>query len=108
MTALSDVVAAPPEVQPPPTTAARRPNRVRRIAMRPRRVIVRVHRWLSFALMAWLIVIGLTGAWLVVHDAVESWMHSDRYTESPGDVGLQAAVDTVHAAVPAGSTVYYA
>src|SRR4051812_82118 len=77
------------EATPPPPPA--RPRRIRRLAMRPRRAIARVHRWLSFALMAWLIVIGLTGAWLVVHDAVESWIHSDRYTTTPGDVGMQAA-----------------
>ena len=28
---------------------------VRRIAMRPRRVLVRVHRWLAFVLLGWLV-----------------------------------------------------
>jgi uncharacterized iron-regulated membrane protein len=78
---------------------------IRRVAMRPRRVVVTVHRWLSMALMAWLVVISITGAWLVVSDSVESRLHSERYAASEGDVGIQAAVDAALTATPDGSTV---
>jgi uncharacterized iron-regulated membrane protein len=81
---------------------------IRRLAMRPRRVLVKTHRWLSFVLMAWLVVISVTGAWLVVSDSVESWVHSERYATTSGDVGLQAATDAALAAAPEGSTVGYA
>jgi hypothetical protein len=37
--------------------------------MRPRRLIVRGHRWLSVVLLGWLAVISVTGAWLVAHDS---------------------------------------
>ncbi len=72
-------------------------RRVRTVAMRPRRLIVKTHRWLSFALLAWLVVISTTGAWLVVHDAVESWIQPDRYSTTPGDIGPQAAADSAAA-----------
>ena len=45
--------------------AGKRSGRVRSIAMRPRRTMVKVHRWLAIVLMAWLAVAALTGAWLV-------------------------------------------
>ncbi len=90
-TAAPEPAPVPPDAPGGPSTKRR--GIVRRIAMRPRRVLVRVHRWLSLALLAWLVVISITGAWLVVHDSVESWIHSDRYATTPGDVGLQAATD---------------
>jgi uncharacterized iron-regulated membrane protein len=80
-------------------------RRVRSVAMRPRRVIVKTHRWLSVALLAWLVVISTTGAWLVVHDAVESWIHPERYATTSGDIGLQAAVDSALVAAGDGSIV---
>jgi uncharacterized iron-regulated membrane protein len=62
----------------------------------------------SAALLAWLVVISVTGAWLAVHDSVESWIHSERYATTAGDVGMQAAADAALAAAGAGSTVGYA
>jgi uncharacterized iron-regulated membrane protein len=82
---------------------------VHRVAMRPRRIIVKAHRWLSIVLLAWLVVISVTGAWLAVHHSVESWIHADRYSTTPGDIGLQAATDAALAAAGADSaTVRYA
>lgn len=99
---------APPS--PEATTAGaarRRVGRMRRIAMRPRRVLVRVHRWLSFGLLAWLCVISVTGAWLVVHHPIESWLHHDRYQHTDGpDVGPDAALAAAQAAMPERATVY--
>jgi uncharacterized iron-regulated membrane protein len=56
------------------------------------------HRWLSIALLAWLVVIALTGAWLVERHAIADWTHGDRYRTSAGDVGPAAAVDAALAA----------
>ena len=66
----------------------RRPtSRIRRIAMRPRRVLVKAHRWLAVGLMAWLVVVALTGAWLVESHQLDAWLHPGRFDVSAGDVG---------------------
>jgi uncharacterized iron-regulated membrane protein len=80
-----------------PTRPARRSS-VRRAFMRPRRFVVKVHVWSSLALLAWLVVVSVTGAWLVFHNAFEGWLNPDRYDTTPGDVGPQAAVDAAEAA----------
>ena len=57
-------------------------------------------------MFAWLVVIGLTGSYLAVSDAVESWAHPHRYHVTDGpDVGLDAVVDTVGTAVGDGTLV---
>ncbi len=89
------------ELRPSP-----RPSRLRRVAMRPRRVIVKLHRWLALGLFAWLIIVSFTGAWLVVHDSIESVLHSDRFRSTSGDVGPQAAFEAAQASLPAEATVY--
>jgi uncharacterized iron-regulated membrane protein len=73
---------------------------VRRVAMRPRRTVVVAHRWLSLVLLAWLVVISITGAWLVERHAIESWLHGERYRSTAGDVGPQAAADSASAVRP--------
>ena len=100
---MQTIEAPPAEAQPESDLQAkRRPSRTRRIAMRLRRAMVKVHRWLALVLFAWFIVISITGAWLVVHHAVESWIHPDRYTATEGDVGAQAALDAGATALPEG------
>ena len=47
--------------------------------MRPRRVLVKAHRWLALGLMAWLVVVALTGAWLVESHQLDAWLHPGRY-----------------------------
>ena len=74
--------------------------------MRPRRVIVRLHRWLALGLLLWLIVVSFTGSWLVVHDSIESWLHGDRFRATSGDVGPQAAVEAAQASLPPDASVY--
>jgi hypothetical protein len=99
VTAIDDDLDAPPTDAP--ATDATRPARmrpVRRFFMRPRRVVVKVHRWTSIVLFAWLVVVSLTGAWLVFHHVFEGWLNPGRYDTTPGDVGPQAAVDTAVAA----------
>ena len=89
-----------------PAVERSRRRRLRTVAMRPRRVLVLVHRWLALALVAWVVVVAATGAWLVSHDAIESWFHGGRYDSTPGDVGPQAATDAALAAFPDGAESY--
>jgi len=89
-----------------PRTGRRRTGAVRRTMMRPRRILVRVHRWLGIGMFAWFVVISLTGAWLAVHEGVESWINPGRYERTPGDVGAEAAVDAADAALPDDAYTY--
>jgi hypothetical protein len=85
----------------------RRRNPVRRLAMRCRGVVVKAHRWLSIGLLVWLLVICVTGAWLAVHEGIDSVLHGDRYrsTDAP-DVGPQAAFPAAKAALPDDASIY--
>jgi uncharacterized iron-regulated membrane protein len=94
-----------PEVEASP--APKRRSLVRRVCMWPRRALVRIHRWLSFGLLAWLVIISVTGAWLVFDNLYESWLHPDRYEASEGDVGSQEVIDDVTPELPEGGYVYY-
>jgi uncharacterized iron-regulated membrane protein len=75
--------------------------------MKPRRVLVRVHRWLSIALVLWLVVVGLTGAYLAEGHAIEAFTHAERYQHGEGDLGAQAALDAAAAAAPEDATISY-
>jgi uncharacterized iron-regulated membrane protein len=75
--------------------------------MRLRKVFVRGHRWLGFALLAWLIVICSTGAWLVFNQGLDARLHAARYDHSSGDVGPSRALAGARRALPAQATVYY-
>jgi uncharacterized iron-regulated membrane protein len=74
--------------------------------MRPRRTLVLVHRWLSLALLAWVVIVSLSGAYLVMHDGIEAVLHPGRYQSTEGDVGPQAAADAAATAMPADALVY--
>lgn len=97
-----------------PTHAADIERRIgggKKLSKRVRRVFVLLHRWVSFALLAWVVVISLTGAWLVFAPAFDSWLHRDRFQSTGGeDVGPAAAlasvVDGPVADLPEGSHVY--
>ncbi len=86
----------------PPAVADRS---VRRLMMRPRRALVKVHRWLSIGLLGWLIVISFTGAWLVESHAIEGWTNHDRYETTPGDRGADAAIAVATHAAPDDATL---
>jgi uncharacterized iron-regulated membrane protein len=75
-------------------------RRLRAVAMRPRRFLVRAHRWLAIGLLAWVAIMALTGAWLVFNDAIGSWFHSERYRATSGDVGPDAAVEAARRELP--------
>lgn len=88
-----------------PAAPKRKVGLVRRVMMRPRRVIVKVHRWLSIALLAWVVIVSITGAWLVIHDAGESVLNPDRYHHTSGDVGGDAAAEAAAAEMPEGAKI---
>jgi uncharacterized iron-regulated membrane protein len=102
MTLLENRAAEGRAVEPHPRSPWRR---LRPTAMRPRRVLVKAHRWLSIALLAWLVVISVTGAWLAVHQGIIAAADGDRYRATPGDVGpdvaLAAAAERLPDSVPA-------
>jgi uncharacterized iron-regulated membrane protein len=89
-----------------PVASGRTVPLVRRMAMRPRRSLVVLHRWLGIGIFLWICVIGLTGAWLVESNAFESWIHPGRYEHTPGDVGPSAALAAAKEAVPDDANVY--
>jgi uncharacterized iron-regulated membrane protein len=78
----------------------------RLVFMRPRRLLVKVHRWLSFVLLAWLVVVSVSGGWLAVDDSVSSWFNGDRYRASTGDVGPDAAMAAAADALPDEAELY--
>ena len=94
------------EAPPPKPTSSKRPSRFRKVAMRPRRALVLVHRWLALVLVVWAVIVAATGAWLVGHQAIESWFDGDRYRATPGDIGPQAATDAALEEFPEGASSY--
>ena len=107
MPVIDDAPAEPVDLAPaqaPAPTRAR--GGARRLFMRPRRTLVKVHRWLGILLFLWLCVIGLTGAWLVESSAFESWLHPARFEHTDGDVGEAAVLAAATEALPEGSSTY--
>ena len=88
--------------------ATRKVSRTRRIAMKPRGWLVRIHRWLSFTTLVWVLIVSITGAWLVFAPTFESWIHPDRYDATGGeDIGAQAAWDVVQEELTGEQYAYY-
>ena len=82
------------------------PRRLRWLAMRPRRPLVRTHRWVAIGLLAWLVVVAVSGGWLAVSHSTESWLHSGRYRATDGDIGPDAALAAGEDALPEDATTY--
>ena len=92
-----------------PTGARRRRgSRTRRIALRPRRLLVRVHRWLSIGLSLWFVVVGITGLTLVFDNELNRWFRPDLYEANPGDATLADAIDAAAREYPDGLVTYVA
>jgi uncharacterized iron-regulated membrane protein len=88
--------------------ATRKVSRTRRIAMKPRGWLVKIHRWLSFTTLVWVFIISFTGAWLVFAPTFESWIHPDRYqVTGDDDIGAQAAWDVVQEELTGEQYAYY-
>lgn len=68
--------------------------------MAQRGVGLRVHRWLSLALLAWILLESVTGAFLVFAPEIDRWWNRDQYNATPGDVGTDSAIDAARDARP--------
>ena len=76
--------------------------------MKPRGWLVKIHRWLSFTTLIWVLIVSITGAWLVFAPTFESWIHPDRYEATGGeDIGAQAAWDVVQEELTGEQYAYY-
>jgi uncharacterized iron-regulated membrane protein len=95
-----DLREATPEPTGGATKQQRKGGRTRPVFMRPRKALVKVHRWLSLALMVWIVIVAITGAWLVESNQFEAWLHPGRFDAGSGDVGAQRAVTGAEAAMP--------
>jgi uncharacterized iron-regulated membrane protein len=80
-----------------PTTARQRAHRA---AVGKRAPLVKVHRWVSFVVLAWVVLESLTGTVLVYHDAIDRQFSGDTFTSTPGDVGPAAAIASARKARP--------
>ena len=97
-----DLEEVAPTPEPRLGIRARRRALTRKVMMRPRKLLVKLHRWLGIGLFAWLVIVSITGSWLVIHDAGESIVHPDRYDTSPGDVGVDKAFESAEKAMGEG------
>jgi uncharacterized iron-regulated membrane protein len=86
---------------------ADRRTTVARWAGKPRGGLVKVHRWLSFVLMAWLVVISATGVVLVLGDHINHWTGGHLYRHGDGDLGVDAAMEAAKQSVPEDAAVIY-
>ena len=98
--------AVPSSASAPAPPAPKR-QRTRAVFMRPRRAVVKIHRWTSIALVAWIVVVSLTGAWLVFHHVFDSWLNPGRYEATAGDIGPQAAMDAAVADAGEGAELSF-
>lgn len=96
---------APSEPEPSPDAARpaatkRRPRRIHRFLVRRRGPFVKVHRWLSFVLLAWVVVESVTGAAIVFASDIDHAWNRDAFTSTPGDVGVDEAIAAAREARP--------
>jgi uncharacterized iron-regulated membrane protein len=89
-----------------PAATRRKVSFARRTFLRPRKVLVKIHRWLGIGLFLWVCVIGLTGAWLAESHAFDSWLHAGRYHQTDGDVGPDAVMAAAKLALPDDADAY--
>jgi uncharacterized iron-regulated membrane protein len=90
------------------TSAPPLTSRARRTVLRPRRTLVKIHRWLSLVLLAWFAVVAITGAGLVFDDQLNAWFRPELYQQTEGDVGPSRAMRAVEHALPEGRVTYIA
>jgi uncharacterized iron-regulated membrane protein len=70
--------------------------------MRPRKSILKVHRWLSLIIGVWVLLQGLSGAVLAFQDQVNAWSRPELYHHTKGDKGPAAAMQAARPRVPDG------
>ena len=65
-----------------------------------RGIFVKVHRWLSFTVMIWILLESVTGAAIVFDHEIGRWWNSEHFAVTEGDVGLDAALAAMKEARP--------
>lgn len=73
------------------------------IAMRPRKQLLKVHRWVGLVLVVWALLQGLTGAVMTFGDQINAWSRPelyDRTGDADDDIGPDAAFAAAQAAAP--------
>lgn len=81
---------------------ARRATRrqLHRLMTARRGIFVKVHRWLSFTVMIWILLESVTGAAIVFDHEIDRWWNSEHFAVTEGDVGLDAALAAMKEARP--------
>ena len=102
-----------PTAEPPAATPAgdagthaAQHSRLRRVLFSQRGVVVKLHRWLSFALLAWILLESVTGAVLVFDHEIDRWWNRSHFETSEGDVGADRAIAAARVARP-GEPIRY-
>jgi uncharacterized iron-regulated membrane protein len=75
-------------------------SRLERLAMRRRRGVMRIHRWLSVVAGVWLLLQGATGVVMVGRDQILHWQHPRLDQHGDGDLGVGPAIGAARQAVP--------
>ena len=75
------------------------------LAMRPRKQLLKVHRWVGLFIGVWALLQGLTGALMTYGDQINAWSRPELYDRSDGDVGADDAFEAAQAAAPEGGRV---
>lgn len=71
--------------------------------MKPRKVIAKIHLWLSMIVGIFIVLIGLTGSLLVFEPEINNMLHPDFYKVTKGEkVSYQDALKTVSNTYPKG------
>lgn len=71
-----------------------------RFLVRRRAPLVKAHRWLSFVLLAWVVVESVTGSAIVFANQIDHVWNRDVFTSTSGDVGIEAAIASARDARP--------
>ena len=78
----------------------RSPSRVTKLARKPRRTFVIVHRWLGLIVAGWVVFQGLSGSIQVLTDQINGWSHPGLWHHGSGDLGPAAAIRAAAARLP--------
>ena len=68
--------------------------------MRRRKLVARIHRWLTLIFGTWALLQGITGLVMVTADQQAMVSHPGIYDHGDGDLGVRAAVAGARAALP--------
>ncbi|WP_426574739.1 PepSY-associated TM helix domain-containing protein [Aquihabitans sp. McL0605] len=97
-----DAVPEAEEAVAPPAAARRRVprRRLHRFLVARRAPLVKVHRWLSFLLLLWIVVESVTGSSIVFAGDIDRLWNADQFSTTAGDVGLVDATAAAREARP--------